>query len=201
MSTNLTSHHTRPTGYEARRIESTMEAYKNDIATAQCTEFCQALQGIGAADGKIPSHGELKGALGINGDGYLLGTFRELQKRKRCPFCQVLVEALSEAVITSAPDPEAAQVRITIRPGEHCLRLSHPLLHGTRILFVKDDAENIDAEQGPYVARAVEQEQVSASLVRSWLRQCEEKHGDSCFHLPLFLVSIPISKTILYHLF
>ncbi|RSL60107.1 hypothetical protein CEP53_005562 [Fusarium sp. AF-6] len=163
---------------------------------AQCTEFCQALRGIGASDGKVPSHDELKSVLGIDGEGYLLGTLDEIQQRRGCSFCQIILEALNEAVAASVAEepglqnPQAEQVRITIRPGELCLWLSHPSLYGTRILFVGDDATSFNPEQGPYVARAVKEGQVPTSLIRSWLRQCEEKHGDSCFHLPLFLRDI-----------
>ncbi|RSM18720.1 hypothetical protein CDV31_002440 [Fusarium ambrosium] len=163
---------------------------------AQCTEFCQALRGIGASDGKVPSHDELKSVLGIDRDDYFLGTLDEIQQRKGCPFCQIILDALNEAVVASAAQepgfeaPEAEQVRVTIQPGEHCLRLSHPSRYGTRILFVGDEATNFNPEQGPYVARVVKEGQVPTSLVRSWLRQCEEKHGDSCFHLPLFLRDI-----------
>lgn len=179
-----------------------MSRSENEIGISHCTEFCEALRGIGAHDGKIPSHDELISALRIDGDGCLLGTLEELQKRRSCSSCQLILEAFNETAIASAAKElgrEATRVegiRVTIHPGEHCLRLSHPSLHGTRILFVKNDTEKINPEQGPYVAREVKEEQIPTSLVRSWLRQCEEKHGDSCFHLPLFLVSTPISKTL-----
>ncbi|KAI8719800.1 HET domain-containing protein [Fusarium sp. LHS14.1] len=168
---------------------------ENEIGVGYCTEFCQAIRGIGA-DGEVPSHDELRSALGLDADGYLLGTLNELQERKGCPFCQIILEALSGAVFASIAkesgleSPQAKQVRITIRPGEHYLRLSHPSIYGTRVLFFENNADKIDPEQGSYVAREVKEEQVPTSLVRSWLRQCEEKHGDSCFHLPLFLRDI-----------
>lgn len=183
-----------------------MSRSDNKISVGHCTEFCQAVRSIGAFNGEVPSHDELRSALGLDADGYLLGTLGELQERKGCSFCQIILEALNEAVLTSVAKesgleaPRAEPVRITIRPGEHCLRLSHPLLCGTRVLFVENGTEKINSEQGPYVARVVKEEQVSTWLARSWLRQCEEKHGDSCFHLPLPLVSTPISKTFLYHL-
>ncbi|KAI8685123.1 HET domain-containing protein [Fusarium keratoplasticum] len=183
-----------------------MSRSENKISIGHCTEFCQAVRGIGAFNGEVPSHDELRSALGLDADGYLLGTLGELQKRKGCPFCQIILEALNEAVLASAVKesgleaPRAEPVRITVRPGEHCLRLSHPLLCGTRVLFVENGTEKINSEQGPYVARVVKEEQVSTWLVRSWLRQCEEKHGDSCFHLPLSLRDIeftPIPSNVM----
>ncbi|RSL63585.1 hypothetical protein CEP54_005127 [Fusarium duplospermum] len=172
-----------------------MTKCEDDVAVAQCTEFCQALREIGVSDGKVPSNDELRSVLGIDGDDFLLGTLDEIQQRKSCPFCQTVTKALNEKVIASAPKdpefeaPQAEQVQITVRLGEHCLWLSRPSRYGTRILFVGDDAESINPERGPYVAKVVKEE-VPTSLVRSWLRQCEEKHGDACFHLPLFLRDI-----------
>ncbi|KAI8691935.1 HET domain-containing protein [Fusarium sp. Ph1] len=173
-----------------------MGACENDISMVQCTDFCQALREIGASDGKVPTHDELKSALGIDANGYLLGTLDEIQQRKGCYFCQIILKVFNKVVVTPAAEelgletPQVEQVRITIRPREHCLRVSHPSLYGTRILFAENGTGEIGPEQGPYVARMVKEEQVSTSLVRSWLRQCEEKHGDSCFHLPLFLRDI-----------
>lgn len=181
-----------------------MPRSENGSGIGDCTEFCRAVRGIGA-DGEVPSHDELRSALGLDpADGYLLGTLGELQERKDCPFCRIILEALNGAVLASTAKepgleaPQAESVRITIRPGEPCLQLSHPSLYGTRFLFVENNTEKIGPEQGPYVAREVKEEQVPTSLVRSWLRQCEKKHGDSCFHLPLFLVSISIPKAPSY---
>lgn len=178
-----------------------MPRSENEISIGYCTELCQAIRGIGASNSEVPSHDQLRSALGLGADGFLLGTPGELRERKDCPFCQIILKAFNEAVLTSAAKdpgleaPEAEPVRTTIHPGEHCLRLSHPSLYRTRIFFVENNTEKLNPEQGPYVAREVKEEHVPTSLVRSWLQQCEEKHGDSCFHLPLFLVNTPISKS------
>jgi hypothetical protein len=160
-----------------------------------CTEFCRRICRIGSEDAHLPTPDELLGALNLDADGYVIGTIEELRLRPDCPFCQLVLEASleddfgsregSEGSVKQVPDP----IRIVAFPGEHCIRLSYPSRLGTRLMFVQEDGDTITPKQGPCIARLVHSQQASPSLVRTWLRQCEVHHGDSCSHLPRGIVS------------
>ncbi|KAF4976017.1 hypothetical protein FZEAL_7273 [Fusarium zealandicum] len=157
----------------------------------QCTELCERLHNIGAHNGKLPSSGVLADALGIDESGYPLGTLDELRKRDKCPVCRIISAACGKARLETVDKGHGGQepVRVALFPREHCLRLSHPSLSATRIMFITEGLDKLEPELGPYAARIVGGQPISTSQVRSWLQRCEEIHGNKCCHIPFDLSS------------
>ncbi|KAH6898046.1 heterokaryon incompatibility protein-domain-containing protein [Thelonectria olida] len=155
-----------------------------------CTDFCRRICAVAGEDSRFPTADDLLSVLNLETESYVIGTIEELRLRPDCSFCQLVLQACLENDFESPEGPEGSvektsePIQIIAFPGEHCIRLSYPSRLGTRLMLVQEEGSVINPVQGPCVARIIHNQQVSPSLVRSWLRQCEDHHGDSCSHLP-----------------
>jgi hypothetical protein len=144
-----------------------------------CAEFCTRLKDIRLKNGVLPSHNELIAQLQFTDDdkqrGQSLGTWYELQKRKQCDFCQLVVAAVSESAgIADQSEVSPDQpINILIFPDEQSFRLSYPSLLGTRLAFV---AQEDSQTSGPDTARLIGGSGIQISQIVNWLRACDESH-------------------------
>ncbi|KAK4506463.1 hypothetical protein PRZ48_000195 [Zasmidium cellare] len=111
-------------------------------------------------------------SLEVRERGFQLGTYPELLQRTRCGFCQLVLEAVSEAT-EEARAPEQ-QIGALLYPGEQSLRLLYPSRVGTRLAFIADDALGA---AGPDNAR-LPAHGSQGPLVKSWLQACATSHPD-----------------------
>lgn len=158
-----------------------------------CTDFCTRLKAISPTDGTLPSHDELVAKLQFTDDeqelGRCLGTWRELQQRTECAFCQLVVAAVDSHAngTDTAPDQP---ISVLIFPGEQSFRLSYPSRLGVRLAFVARDGG--PKPGGPDTARLVEGSSIDVSVIAGWLRSCDGNH-DGCQPEPFEL--LPVSDS------
>lgn len=145
---------------------------------SDCTEFCTRLKAIGPTDGAFPSHDELVAKLQFTVDdreiGRCLGTWRELQQRTECGFCQLVVAAVASHGSLSDTAPEQP-ISVLVFPGEQSFRLSYPSRVGVRLAFVARDGGG-PKPGGPDTARPVDESNVDVSMISRWLRSCDGNH-------------------------
>ena len=143
-----------------------------------CTDLCQKLHGIRLQHGHLPSHDELIVQLSpLDSDaGWYLGTWRQLQQREQCAFCQLVVAAILDNFEQDGSEilnPNQA-VSVLVFPDEQSFRLSYPSRLGTRIAFVADDAAQA---RGPDTARAPTSTGIDIPRMLKWLQTCCENHA------------------------
>lgn len=147
------------------------------ILERPCTKFCAKLKALQRVDGKLPSYDDLVAQLGgPKGQrcSSPLGTLEELQQRDACNLCRLVSSTLFEYRYVIDPDQ---QISILLYPEEQAFRLSYPSFIDTRLAFV---AEGDHEASGPDNARPVRASELSPTLVRRWLRTCQEKHRQTC---------------------
>lgn len=158
-----------------------------EILNNECTKICAKLAKLAPINGKLPTHNGLASLLAFKqeekeedplAEGLPLGTLQELRQRKKCPFCQLVLVAINDAVDEGLQHPSDQLVRLVLFPGEQSFRLSYPSRLGTRLAFVADNDSQIS---GPDSARVVKGDQINPAKVLSWLTKCEEHHGTTCY--------------------
>ncbi|KAH7348252.1 heterokaryon incompatibility protein-domain-containing protein [Pyrenochaeta sp. MPI-SDFR-AT-0127] len=141
-----------------------------------CTEFCEKIKAL-QVHHNLPSSDELSLQLPrVNdGGGWHLGTWREIQQRSQCGFCQLVVIAVSDNIIPGeyeSIDPDQA-IDVLLFPDEQSFRLSYPSRLGTRIAFVAGDGVT---SRGPDTARIISRTGIDSSVIKEWLHICDTKH-------------------------
>lgn len=128
---------------------------------------------------------------------YHLGSFENIQSRKTCPFCRLLVSVHDISKI----EP--------YREGSLMCVIAKSMSDGIKVWFVMENSNwtgsyggclhvirpciDVSADETPFhdcaegdecgrrlYGRLIESKQVNFDLLRSWLRLCETQHGDTC---------------------
>lgn len=151
-----------------------------------CTDLCTRLNGLTLENGRLPNHEELVSHLRFSErdktDGRCLGTICELQERRQCAFCQLVVSAAigdKDVGNESQLDPHET-VNVFVFPKEQSFRLSYPSRLGTRLAFVAQDESQVS---GPDNVRPIIGSEESSRIL-GWLGKCDEHHGNFCFPHP-----------------
>ncbi|KAK3389424.1 heterokaryon incompatibility protein-domain-containing protein [Podospora didyma] len=134
---------------------------------AACTEFCQWLLDIRLWDGMLPSHDDLAAQLQLRSldGGELggdLGAWGDVQQRQDCPFCRLVVAAVSDERNIDPHQP----IGVRLLADELAFGLSYPFPDDIRLQFVRPDN-----------ARATP----TAGRIADWLQSCDRDHGN-CSH-------------------
>lgn len=143
-----------------------------------CTPFCDRLKTIELKLDILPSHSALVKNLSLSEEdrekGYRLGTHADLVKRRKCPFCRLVSNAIDQNTGDDSDSLDEHEIRILVFPGEESFRISYPSRLGTRLAFVANGATQAS---GPDNARLVVDGDQS-SLVKGWLQACVGNHAD-----------------------
>ena len=142
-----------------------------------CTAFCTSLDTLSLDVNTPLSRRELLQQLPLteNHDEWYLGIWSELQQRKDCIICQLVVDAIVECVQQTrheAVDPEQP-VNVLLFPDEVSFRLSFPSPLSARLIFISADESHA---QAPDMARLIPREGVEISRIKRWLLTCTENH-------------------------
>jgi hypothetical protein len=119
--------------------------------------------------------------------------FQEIQMENICPLCQLIRSAIGTACSTDAIDPGGLHCTLSMTMFS-CYWDNQNFYESFRFLavtlknpgsgesIISVDLLPVESKRYPlgFIGRTVDSDQVSPTLIRRWLHQCEQVHGSKC---------------------
>jgi hypothetical protein len=152
-----------------------------------CTYFCDKLHAVSLHNGVLPSYDDLVTHFEHNNPvGELkwhLGTWQEIQSRKSCSVCQIVVAAIEEDTQNEVHGRVVSMdqvIDVVLFPEESGFRLTFPSRLGMHMTFI---AKGEGQASSPINGRQLGSPVFDLAMVQNWIQSCDQSHSDCGKHV------------------